>query len=172
MTTKKMDIFIHLKMNNLKEYIIEKLKIDRNTKGNIVLSDKVKEFFDIIGVDRPENLDRIELFNKLLNEWFKEKGNEDITPYIKNTSIYHLFNIQVRVQKYYKFKSSGIFNDLYYKLLGNIITENPLPANEKYLMFISDYKDYKYLLVSIPEHNKDSEDGESIISPNNTIIFK
>jgi len=150
-------------MNNLKEYIVEKLKINKDTE---FISDMTKRFFHFLGIDNPGEIEKIKEFDKLINKWFKEKGNENFNAYAKGDGkiTFKHFNIPSDIQKEYKSKASGYYNTLFYKAITDISAE--AVSNKEYVMFPAN--NYKYFLVSKPD---DSINGKAIMAPNNTILF-
>lgn len=132
-------------MKNLKDIILEKLIINKNTK--ITRTDVINKIFYAFGFKDDEEEPKDDEFTKAIKKWVKDNNVEDVEFYTNSLEDMKDSGIYDNVLDMYSEKTKAIDYCLRNrKLLATNNINFNLEGNEKILAFLSKYGDELYAL--------------------------
>ena len=131
-------------MKNLKDIIIEKLIINKNTK--IMHTDVINKIFYAFGFKNDEEESEDDDFTKAIKNWVKDNNVEDVEFYTNSIEELKDIGVSKEIIKMYHKKNKIVDDSL--KGIKELVNDNEfgLDGNEDILFFSSRYGDELYAL--------------------------
>jgi len=149
-------------MKDLNNYIIEKLKLNKDIKSSNI-PEEYLTILNNIGIENPEEEEKIEDVINCISNWLEKRDKTNIKYTIGQSKTLQIFNIPNDKWNLYKVQNSQSYSSKFYSSLGTI--EDDSASTKNYTVF----RTYDgYLFICKPEE----VNGTGLVTPVRSIRLK